>query len=192
MNLEKQNVTGHAPIRMINPNVYSSLYGLPMQQTWEDLVLWEWFLNRVQVKSILELGTGSATFSCYLLTQCISRGLSFATVDIHIPEQHSLHKILGIPSVFHQIDLSKPGAKKEVGRVMAGLPRPIILYCDNGDKPHEVAVFSDLLQRGDYLGVHDYGIEFHEHDLATVRDRVVDVVMPDEALGRTRWYEVVR
>ncbi len=81
--MDLENRKDHVPIRMINPNVYNSLYGLPMQQTWEDLVLWEWFLNRVQVKSVLELGTGSAAFSCFLLTQCVSRGLSFATIDIY-------------------------------------------------------------------------------------------------------------
>jgi cephalosporin hydroxylase len=163
-----------------------------MQQTWEDLVLWEWFLNRVQVRSILELGTGSAAFSCYLLTQCISRGLSFATIDVYEPEQHSLHRVFARRMNFYQIDLSKPSAKQEVEQIIAGLPRPIVLYCDNGDKPHEVATFGPLLDRGDYLGVHDFGIEFHDHDLTPVRDRVVELVTPDEALGRTRWYEVVR
>lgn len=190
--MDLENRKDHVPIRMINPNVYNSLYGLPMQQTWEDLVLWEWFLNRVQVKSVLELGTGSAAFSCFLLTQCVSRGLSFATIDIYEPEHHVLHKLLGIPSVFCQIDLSKPSAKKQVSQVISGLPRPLVLYCDNGDKPHEVAMFGSLLQRGDYLGVHDFGVEFHPHDLEPVRDRIVEVTRPSEALGRTRWYQVIK
>jgi hypothetical protein len=55
-----------------------------------------------------------------------------------------------------------------------------------------VALFSDLLQRGDYLGVHDFGIEFHDQDLEPVRDRIIEVIKPDEAIGLTRWYEVVR
>jgi hypothetical protein len=163
-----------------------------MQQTWEDLVLWEWFLNRVQVKSILELGTGSAAFSCFLLTQCISRDLQFATIDKFKPDEYALHKRLGFPSVFVQIDLLSPHAKTKVERVIDGLPRPIVLYCDNGDKPYEVALFSDLLQRGDYLGVHDFGIEFHDQDLEPVRDRIIEVVKPDEAIGLTRWYEVTK
>lgn len=189
MRPEQQN---NDHVGMINPNTYNSLYGLAMQQSWQDLVLWEWFLNRVRVKSIVELGTGNAAFSCFLQTQCISRGLQFATVDIHKPDQRQLHRVLGIPRVFIEIDLLGPGAISMVERLLNGLPRPVVLYCDNGDKPHEVAVFSNLLKKRDYLGVHDYGIEFHDHHLDPIKDRVVEVVKPEEAIGNTRWYEVIK
>jgi cephalosporin hydroxylase len=196
MNLKENDDGNHAPIRMINPNVYSSLYGLPMQQTWEDLVLWEWFLNRTQVQTIIELGTGSGAFSCFLITQCVSRGIKFVTVDIREPEfiDSELYRLLGFEKHFHVLDLSLPKARPFVhGMIKAsGSKHPVLLYCDNGDKAHEVAAFGPLLDRGDYLGVHDFGIEFHDHDLEPVRDRVVELVKPDKALGRTRWYEVIK
>lgn len=177
---------------MINPNTYNSLYGLTMQQSWQDLVLWEWFLNRAEAKSVLELGTGSGAFSCFLLTQCLSRGMQFATIDHRPFQEMALHHQLGLKSLFFQVDLLKPGAKAQVERIMYGFPRPIVLYCDNGDKPYEVALFHDLLKTGDYLGVHDFGIEFHDHDLAPIQDRIVEIVKPEEAIGNTRWYRLYK
>jgi cephalosporin hydroxylase len=195
MSLENRK-EDHVPIRMINPNVYNSLYGLPMQQTWEDLVLWEWFLNRTQVRTIIELGTGSGAFSCFLINQCVSRGIGFHTLDIREPEfmDSELYQLLGFEKHFHILDLSAPKARPFIHGMIksSGSKHPILLYCDNGDKPHEVAAFGPSLDRGDYLGVHDFGIEFHDHDLAPVKDRIVEVVKPSGAIGRTRFYEVTK
>lgn len=178
-------------VSMINPNTYNSLYGMPMQQSWQDLVIWEWFLNRARAKSIVELGTGNGAFSCYLLSQCIARQMHFATLDRKEPEQSLLHQKLGLRRLFRKMNLMSLEAKSELGVILSQLPRPVVLFCDNGDKPHEIAIFCDLLKAGDYVGVHDYGIEFHEHHLDPIRDRVVELMAPEEAISNTRFYEVI-
>ena len=188
----KQQNNDHVETSMINPNTYNSLYGLAMQQSWQDLVLWEWFLNRVRARSLIELGTGSGAFSCFLLTQCLSRGLQFGTIDLREPQEAPLHEKLGLRSLFFQVDLLGMGAKEEVSQIMSGFPRPIILHCDNGDKPYEVALFSDLLYKNDYIGVHDFGVEFHDHNLDRIRDRIVEIVSPEEAIGNTRWFKFIK
>lgn len=180
---------------MINPNTYNSLYGLSMQQSWEDLALWEWFLNRVIVKSIIELGSGSGAFSCYLLTQCISRGITFVTIDHRPPEMLDgvFYRRVGLDKTFTEIDILSLEGSNKVKKIIKQVPKPLLLYCDNGDKPQEVALFSPELKQGDYLGVHDFGIEFHEYNLQPVVDRIVEIGKPEETrVARTRWFKVIR
>ena len=52
-----------------------------MAQTRNDLALWEAFLRRHRVGSIIELGTWEGGMSLYLAHQCKYRGGQFVTVD---------------------------------------------------------------------------------------------------------------
>lgn len=44
-------------------------------------------------------------------------------------------------------------------------PRKKLLYCDNGRKRQEVAMYSWQLNPGDYIGVHDWGNEIYWNDV---------------------------
>jgi len=52
-----------------------------MAQTWNNLALWEAFLGRHRVGSIIKLGTWEGGMSLYLAHQCKHRGGQFVTVD---------------------------------------------------------------------------------------------------------------
>ncbi len=44
-------------------------------------------------------------------------------------------------------------------------PRPKLLYCDNGRKRQEVAMYSWQLNKRDFIGVHDWGNEIYWNDV---------------------------
>lgn len=131
------------------------LFGLPMSQTFADVLLWERLLNaHPDTASLVELGTGEGGFSRYLATQCVYRGIRFATFDIVQPEAE-------IPGFAQRDVFEDPAWIVEVAR-------PMILFCDGGDKAREMATFAPLLEQGDVLVVHDWGTEVDHADVPTV------------------------
>jgi hypothetical protein len=54
---------------------------------------------------------------------------------------------------------------KPLREFIASLPKPLVLFCDNGDKPREWQLYVPLLSTGDFAAIHDWGTEFHEHNL---------------------------
>lgn len=127
--------------------------GRNCSQSWADLYLWEKLLNaHPELQSIVELGTGEAGFSAYLHLQAKAKGLRFHTFD---RVRMDGHKQPG----FHKLDVFADPAK-----IMAYHRSPGVVFCDNGDKPREVATYAPLLKPGDLIVVHDWGTEFfHGH-----------------------------
>ena len=69
--------------------------------------------------------------------------------------------------------------------LIAGAPRPFVLYCDNGNKPREVDAFASALHVGDFLAVHDLGTEIFAQDIpVNFAERI--------AFGLTGFYEKTR
>jgi hypothetical protein len=117
----------------------------------EDIEAWEDFLARVRPRGLLELGSASGVFSRWLN----KRVKWFKTIDIRPPEKRTPGFLL--------LDVwERP---EEVRALIAEAPRPFVLYCDDGDKPREVATFAEDLRVSDFLAVHDFGTEIFERDI---------------------------
>lgn len=118
-----------------------------------DIISWDDFLSLHHPKSIIELGTGNGSFSKFLQS---APGITyFVTVD-------NINPSLYIPE-FKNIDIfSNP---KEIIDLIKSAPKPLLLFCDNGNKKLEVEIFSPFLEKGDYLTVHDYKIEIMPEDI---------------------------
>lgn len=137
------------------------LFGLPMSQTFADVLLWERILDaHPDTKMLVEIGTGEGGFSRYLATQARFRGIDFATFDIVQPEAEVPGFKLG--DVFE--------APQAVGFFLD--VGPAILFCDGGNKAREMAVFGPLLTPGDVLVVHDWGTEVFDADIPECLERV--------------------
>jgi len=137
----------------------------------EDLKAWDDFLLQAQPRALLELGTASGAFARWLS----ARVEWFKTIDIGRPDP-------GAPG-FVQLDLwERPDAVREL---IAGAPRPFVIYCDNGNKPREVDAFASALHVGDFLAVHDLGTEIFAEDIPlNFTERL--------AFGLTGFYEKTR
>lgn len=134
--------------------------GVRMQQNRADFLLWEFFFYRhhAKVQHVLELGTYIGGFSIYLLLQCIQYNLRFNTYDHKdLRNETKIARELHLERHFTKLDLlSEANAKS----IMSNCLHPALVYCDNGNKPKEMKLFSKYAQRGDIFAVHDWNIEF--------------------------------
>jgi cephalosporin hydroxylase len=132
----------------------TTFLGVNCSQSWADFQLWERLFNaHPGLRSVVELGTGEGGFSRYLLLQAEARGLAFATFDhIHM-KTHGLE-------AFHELDIFENPEE-----VAAHFLAPTVIFCDNGEKAREVAIFGPLLHSGDILVVHDWNTEIFAKDI---------------------------
>jgi len=136
--------------------------GCKVTQYWVDLALWEVFLNRCpDIASIIELGTEQCGLSLFLALQSYQRGMEFRTFDHKRSDNLDtpLARHLGLEARFVLGNLFGEAGQKLVKLLHGGLPRPILLFCDDGDKPREFREFVPHLLPGGYVGVHDWGTE---------------------------------
>lgn len=175
----------------------TSFLGIPMLQWWSDLTIWERIFNGKPLKHVIELGSGRGAMSAYLLMQCIQNDARYTGFD-HVTTQIGptpMGKLLDVDSHIVTGDL---WANSGYLRAIVDDPEnhPLLLFCDNGEKPREFREFMPLLWAGDVVAVHDFGNEFTDMDVAAVPGAT-------ERLGRlmgeecdalkvlTRWWDVV-
>ena len=133
-----------------------------------ELVMWEKFLNaRTDIKSIVELGSAAFGLSLYLALHAYQRGIEFRTFDneAHDNLNSPLCRLLRMRNKFVWGDIFWQARPKLIRLLERKLPHPILLYCDNGNKPREFQEFVPHLRKGDYVGVHDWGIEINAKDV---------------------------
>ena len=136
----------------------SNFAGIPFQQTWRDLPLWETLLSTRPIKAIAELGTGQGGMAVFFAMQAAARGMKFATFDRQrLFGDDALRMLERLGATYHEVDIF--GRADYVRGVLAALPRPLALFCDNGDKPREFETFLPELRSGDVIAVHDWNAE---------------------------------
>lgn len=133
----------------------TSFGGVTCAQFWIDFILWENLLNdQSQVKAIIEIGTWQGGFSWFLWAQAQVRGLEFQTYDVIQPDRE--------PPGFVRLDVwADPDELRD------SLPEwgPIVLFCDGGNKPRELATFPQYCAPGSIFVVHDWGTETLPRDV---------------------------
>lgn len=176
----------------------SSFLGVRMLQRWVDLVVWEKLLNvHMELRAIVELGTGRGSFSTFLLLQAMQRGLKFWTYDNRKLEEMETTPVaqrLDLARYFRLGDIFD--SRSSLVEVISHRPalHPLILFCDNGDKPREFRTFVPHLWKGDLVGVHDWTEEFCPVDVKPVRDWIEPVFFGEcEEMGSiTRFWRVIK
>ena len=153
------------PACLTSPVAGNTYCGLGISQTWSDLALWEAFLDGHRLGSILELGTWRGGMALFLAHQGRARDLAVVSVDLHHGGVDRPDLIASAGCRLVAMDLLGPGAPERMAALLAELPGPVVLFCDNGNKPAEWRSFVPLLASGDFAAVHDWGTEFTESDL---------------------------
>lgn len=167
----------------------STFLGYSIQQSWIDLLVWEKFLMRNTARSLVELGTGYCGMSAFLLLQCIQREMEFLTFDIKTNSRLKLplSRYLGLHDCFSQIDIFEGTVIEDV---IHSLQKPLILFCDDGNKRKEFSTFVPMLEVGDYVVVHDWGQEIGEKDVAGYP---IEPILKEECeflLSQTRFWRI--
>jgi cephalosporin hydroxylase len=179
-----------------------TLFGLPFRQYWIDLALWEKFLNEhVNIQSIIELGTGTGTTSCFFLMQAAGRGMEFVTIDKrhfakHTTKIRNLSNLVNLAGHFIHADIFEPPPSEKanpVTRLFNSMPHPLLLFCDDGNKAREFNTFVPFLRSRDYIAVHDWGHELKEIDIKQTLPLVEPVFWEDcQAISsKTRFWRVL-
>jgi len=177
-------------IRWLADATHMTLFGVTIQQVWQDLWLWEKLLNQHEVKTIVEIGTKHGGLSLFLQCQAIQRKLRFATVDLHPYKASPLALRLGLIDNFFLGNVFEHWGAT-LRELLGSCAHPVILFCDGGDKRMEFDWFVPSLQAGDIVGVHDWGMEFFEED-ACHKELLTPILWSEcEALDSwTRFWEV--
>jgi hypothetical protein len=147
--------------------------GVAMARRWVDVETIERFLSTKWPATVIEFGTGTGAFSVYLATYCKLNDGSFHTFDTHALSPHPfsdrndrcLSAVTCLGGTYRRADVFSAECVDVVGDLVRESGGPAFIYCDNGDKPREVAMYCDTLRSGDFLGVHDFPEEITEDDL---------------------------
>jgi hypothetical protein len=120
---------------------------------------------------VVELGTGSGAFSCYLATYAFLAGAEFHTFDTQLkgsPTKRINYRarrlIARLGGRTHRRDVFSPTTVTLIEKILRQ-GRTALVYCDDGNKIREVETFAEHLKIGDFLGVHDFGSEIHAEHL---------------------------
>jgi cephalosporin hydroxylase len=155
------------------PQLSLSFCGYGATQLLVDYWLWEQLLNETQdLVGIVELGTAYGGFSLYLETQASHRGMFFRTFDCTDHATEPIDRLFGRPDsrppvaplgTFQRVELLRNGPAPQV---TSWLSRgPVALFCDNGHKAQEVALYAPLLAPGSLCVVHDWLTEIGPEDI---------------------------
>lgn len=164
------------------------VYGVQTHQYHSDLWLWEkWFIAN-PIKTLIELGTGSGGLSMFFRLHAIQYDWFFMTFDIEVPQAiyENLWALLGMSNSFVKGDIFG-SARKGLELCIEQSAHPIMLYCDNGDKPREVKEFGKLLHKNDFIAVHDWGTEFVASDIPANTYEEIFTDVSEVCVSRTRW-----
>jgi hypothetical protein len=131
--------------------------GVPISQSWAELVLWEGLLNDRRYEAVIELGTWQGGFAWWMAGQAKARGMMFHTFDSIAPQRD-------LPDeCFTRMDIF---IEREKLIQLIHEWEPLILFCDNGNKPRELVEFATALQHPYSLAVvHDWGTEVQPEDV---------------------------
>lgn len=135
----------------------TSFGGIQISQYVIDQHLWETVLNKhPEMTAICELGTWKGGFSWWLWAQAQARDMRFATFDAIDYES----KVPG----FQRLDvfLDKERVLEWIHNLLS---LPVVLFCDNGNKPRELREYTPHLPAGSLTFVHDWGTETMPEDV---------------------------
>jgi len=125
----------------------------------EDVAVIQEILLPFQPTRIIELGTDEGGFAAMLADWSLPWGSQVFTFDIKAKFKPSLLTLLNL--FYVEEDVLQVGGAKGVLALLATAPAgpPLLLYCDNGNKPREVELYAQHVPVGSILGVHDYNTE---------------------------------
>lgn len=174
------------PDALTRPNAENTFCSCPAAQTWNDLAIWEEFLNRHPIASLVELGTWKGGMAAFLAAQCLARGARFTTIDHALGQMENREMVerlggtcLGM-DVFHL---------EPMQALLLSQPAPRLLFCDNGNKRRELSEIAPCLEFKDYVVVHDWGSESGPGDIPPHWEPVLQEEC-EQMVSLTRFFQI--
>ena len=184
-------MTKYDPLRSYMHNWFM---GTHVKQFFIEFLVWEkFFIKCGPLRRVVELGSGMGGFSFYLFLQAKFRNASFYTWDINPVHQAVLPfaEEIGFSQRCHQGDLLKDEKVIKEIRDLISMKRKTLLFCDNGNKPKEVALYVPYLKPGDYMAVHDWDHEIFQKDIEGLPLKAYEIEHLEKLGCWTRFFEVI-
>lgn len=147
---------------------YTTFLGQHMQHNyWQHYLLDDIILNNPQIKSIIELGTGTGVVTAVLGLHAARLGARVFSVDVDMDRSKQLWTVfdkLGIE--YCSGDVFSDKIISRIESIIDGKPTYII--CDNGDKIREFGVWAPKIPVGSVISAHDWGNEIRMNDIEDI------------------------
>lgn len=137
-------------------------FGLSCGHTWDEAGAILRFLDLAGISTFIELGVHEGGLASILVSRCIFKpGFSYLGVEINpsIPREELRRAINLVPYRAAELmigDCFEADVQQRISQTIHGSTGPVFVYCDDGNKPKEIAAYADLPRPGDYIGTHDY------------------------------------
>lgn len=147
-------------------------YGVKVSLTWLQIATHLDDIERYGVKLFIELGVLEGGLTSVLLPG-VRVGL-FDYVGVELNQAYVNKRIANEASIIYG-DCFSDLVKAQIGEIIHNAEGPVLLFCDNGDKPREILEYSPMLRSGDFIAVHDYGTEVQQSDLMVFGESFIEI-----------------
>ncbi len=171
----------------------STFMGRHMAQEPQDILIWDKFFEEHKIAAAIELGTGHGGMTLYFGLKCHERNAPFYTFDNIQSTDFAMpiEQEIGLAKSFRLIDIFSDEGQTMIKNLILTLPKPLLIFFDNGNKPREWGLFAHLTEPGDFCVVHDWGTEFMESDIGGVKvERIMQAECDARGPGwKAMWFE---
>jgi cephalosporin hydroxylase len=153
-----------------------SPHGLLMLQSWQQVGSYLRAIDRYEVDLFVEIGIADGGLLMFIEPRTrIVPNFRYLGCDVRRESLDNLPKgITGNKLKVFLGDCFSDRFAAELTKEAAKSKR-VLLLCDGGDKPRELAYFKDLLRVGDMIVAHDFKDEIQEEDLDCLGKAWVEV-----------------
>lgn len=146
-------------------------FDVHVSETWREIAVVVSLVQEHRIGFVVELGVDRGGLGLFLAMGALLRdGFGYLGLELrgeNIPSQvlSGMAKFGGRVELI-QKDVLTAECVQYVALAMSNRARPALIFCDNGNKPKEVALYAPICRVGDWLLVHDWTIEINEPDVA--------------------------
>ncbi len=134
-------------------------YGIPVGQSWLEIGAIIYAIQTYKVRQVIELGCHRCGLGSLLAARALfDPGFAYLGIESagNVLDGDVIPRMESLPMVYvRQGDVFSSATLDRVARHVQAAPGPVLIYCDDGDKPREVAAYAPLLRKGDLIAAHD-------------------------------------
>lgn len=157
LGFEEDGFSKHGRFLETNP------WGVPVAQSWTQVGLLFTLINEFNLAGVIEIGLFRGGLADMLMRRR-ERFTDFQYLGFQKDGEELDGHVRGHPGVI-VADCFAEESLGQIRKFIASALRPILVYCDGGNKPKEMRTYAPMLRPNDYLVAHDYPGEITDASL---------------------------
>jgi len=153
-------------------------HGIPISQSWASIGAIFSLIHTYKIKTFVEIGTDQGGLG-YLLSTVESSidGFRYHGIEKYPDKIHETMNKSEFRKKIFDGDFFAEDGQTWLEEILINSTKPIMVLCDNGNKPEEVRIVSEKMKLG-YILSHDYPTEFKETDQPENTKRIENAWLP--------------